>query len=166
MPIAPAASLLPSSPPIRERADNAREAKEARLGTRPGDAFLAAQTPSNRTPHVDRSKVDPKIVEAAEGMETMFVDYLMKVMRQTVPKNDMDLNNAASEMYQGMLDSENSQNAVRAGGVGLTDTIIAYLAPQSYTLDQRQMNASENAPTKPSPTKRVEEDSRRTGGTK
>jgi len=158
MPIAPAASSLPPSPHIRDK-------NEARLGSKPGDAFLAAQTPSNRTPHIDRSKVDPKIIEAAEGMETMFVDYLMKVMRQTVPKNEMDLDNAASEMYQGMLDSKNSENAVRAGGVGLTDTIIAYLAPQSYTLDQRQMNASENAPTKPS-TKRSEEDNRRTGGTK
>ena len=127
---------------------------------RKGNAFSALRTPSNRAPHVDRSKVDPKIIEAAEGMETMFVDYLMKVMRQTVPKNEMDLENPASEMYQGMLDSENAQNAVRAGGVGLTDTIIAYLAPQSYTLDQRQMNASENAPTKTS-----KEVSRRTGGT-
>jgi len=126
---------------------------------RRGNAFSAPRTPSNRAPHVDRSKVDPKIIEAAEGMETMFVDYLMKVMRETVPKNDMDLNNPASEMYQGMLDSENAQNAVKAGGVGLTDTIIAYLAPQSYTLDQRQMNASENAPAKTS-----KEVGRRTGG--
>jgi len=138
LPIAPAARGLPPSPTNSEDAQTMRR----------GNAFSAPHTPSNRAPHVDRSKVDPKIIEAAEGMETMFVDYLMKVMRETVPKNDMDLNNPASEMYQGMLDSENAQNAVKAGGVGLTDTIIAYLAPQSYTLDQRQMNASEKAPAK------------------
>ncbi len=151
--------MLPPSPPTREERAEARAARK-------GDAFLAPHTPSNIAPHVDRSKVDPKIVEAAEGMESMFVDYLMKVMRQTVPKNDMDLNNAASEMYQGMLDSENAQNAVKAGGVGLTDTIIAYLAPQSYTLDQRQMNASKNAPLNQRSTPSKEEVDRRTGGTK
>jgi Rod binding domain-containing protein len=158
LPIAPAARGLPPSPPNRLEREDAPSARK-------GDAFLAPHTPSNRAPHVDRSKVDPKIIEAAEGMETMFVDYLMKVMRQTVPKNEMDLENPASEMYQGMLDSENAQNAVRAGGVGLTDTIIAYLAPQSYTLPQGQMNAPDNAPAKNSPTK-LEEASRRTGGTK
>jgi Rod binding domain-containing protein len=36
-------------------------------------------------PNIDRTRIDPKVLEAADGMEAMFLDYMMKVMRQTVP---------------------------------------------------------------------------------
>ena len=97
------------------------------------NALSAPTTPSNRLPTVDRSKADPQIVAAAEGMEAMFLDYLMKTMRQTVPKHDMDLESPATEIYRSMLDSETAQKAARTGGVGLADPIIAYLESQRYT---------------------------------
>ncbi|MCM2322875.1 MAG: rod-binding protein [Oligoflexia bacterium] len=87
---------------------------------------------------VDKSRVNPEIRKAAEGMEAMFIDYMMKVMRQTVPKNEMDLESPATEIYRSMLDSENAQKAVRSGGVGLADQIIAYLQPELYTLGKGQ----------------------------
>ena len=38
---------------------------------------------SHRLPQpVDWSRVDPKVREAAQGMEAIFLDYLMKVMRE------------------------------------------------------------------------------------
>jgi Rod binding domain-containing protein len=148
MPIAPASRGLSLSPP--------NEKVEIERGA---NALTAPQTPNLRAPTIDRSKVDPKIVQAAEGMETMFMDYLMKVMRETVPKNDMDLDNAATDIYRGMLDSEYAEKAVKAGGVGLSDTIIAYLAPQSYNLPKGQMTAPKGEPETSS-------GDRRTGGTK
>ena len=81
---------------------------------------------------VDRSKVNPEIIKAAEGMETLFVDYMMQVMRHTVPKNEMDLESPATEIYRSMMDSENSKRAAHAGGVGLSDQIIAYLHGRGY----------------------------------
>jgi Rod binding domain-containing protein len=114
---------------------------------------------------VDRSKVDPKIIEAAEGLETMFMDYLMKTMRETVPKNDMDLENGATAIYRGMLDQEYAQKAVKAGGVGLSDTIIAYLAPESYNLPKGQMTAPASVPKVVSKVSKTEVNSPRTGGT-
>ena len=90
---------------------------------------------------IDRSQVDPMIVQAAEGMESMFLDYMMKVMRQSVPKNEMDLSNPATEIYQGMLDSETAQRAARTGGVGLADQIIAYLDSRRYNLPDAQGGA-------------------------
>jgi flagellar protein FlgJ len=95
--------------------------------------LTARTSPSNRQPIVDRSKVDPRIRQAAEGMEAMFLDYLMKTMRETVPKNDLDLENAGSKIYRGMLDSEIAQQAARQGGIGLAEPIIAYLESQGYT---------------------------------
>ncbi len=90
-------------------------------------------TPVRRAPEVDLSQVDPETRRAAEGMEAMFLDYLMQTMRKTVPKSEMSLENGASEIYRGMLDSEAAQRAARAGGVGLAEQIVAYLHQGRYT---------------------------------
>lgn len=89
-------------------------------------------TPSNTIIKVDRSQADPAVVKAAEGMEGMFIDYMMQVMRKTVPKSEFSMDSAASEIYQSMLDGEYAQKAIQAGGVGLSDQIIAYLEMQRY----------------------------------
>ncbi len=92
--------------------------------------------PSKMAPNIDRTRIDPKVLEAADGMEAMFLDYLLKVMRQTVPKDGADPESPATEIYRSMLDSEVAQKASRTGGVGLSDQIIAYLQSRSYTGNQ------------------------------
>jgi flagellar protein FlgJ len=87
-----------------------------------------------RVQQIDRSKVDPEVLKAAEGMEAMFLDYLMKVMRETVPKNDMDLESPATNIYRGMMDSEIAQKAAHRGGIGLAEQIIAYIESNRYHL--------------------------------
>lgn len=99
----------------------------------PAAANANKMTPDHRMARVDRSKVDPGTVRAAEGMETMFLDYMMKIMRSTVPESEMSLNNTATEIYQQSLDSEYAKRAANAGGVGLADQIIAYIEAQRYT---------------------------------
>jgi Rod binding domain-containing protein len=100
---------------------------------RGANALSARTSPPNRLPVIDRSKVDPNTVKAAEGMEAMFLDYMMQEMRRTVPKNDMDLESPATDIYRGMLDSETARKSAHAGGIGLADQIIAYLESQRYT---------------------------------
>jgi flagellar protein FlgJ len=89
-------------------------------------------------PVVDKTKVDPQILQAAQGMEAMFLDYMLKVMRETVPKEDMDLESPATNIYRGMRDTEFAQKAAHAGGVGLADQIVAYLESQRYNLPRGQ----------------------------
>lgn len=120
--------------------------------------FSSSVTPGHRVPVVDKSKVDPEILKAAEGMEAMFLDYMMKVMRQTVPKNEMDLDSPATEVYRSMLDTETAQRAAHAGGIGLADQIIAYLQPQSYHLSQGKQSPLMDQ-------RKASSDDRRTGGT-
>ncbi|MGK5082219.1 rod-binding protein [Bdellovibrionota bacterium FG-1] len=98
------------------------------------NALAAPTTPGRRLPVVDRDKVDPGLRQAAEGMEAMFLNYMMKVMRETVPKNDMDLESPATAIYRGMQDSEYAQKAAHNGGIGLADQLIAYLEGQRYNL--------------------------------
>ncbi len=110
----------------------------------PGHASLSGlhnfgasgSTPARRLPVVDREKVPKELRDAAEGMEAMFIDYLMKTMRQTVPKNEMDLESPATEIYRSMLDNETAKTAARAGGVGLADQIIAYTLAERYDLER------------------------------
>ena len=111
-----------SSPPLSEGSPQ-----------RTANALSAATTPNNIQRKIDRSKVDPQTLRAAEGMEAMFLDYMMKVMRQTIPKSDMDLESPATEIYRSMLDTETAEKAARTGGIGLADQIVAYLEAQRYT---------------------------------
>lgn len=110
------------------------------LPQRSANDLTAQFTPDRRLPVVDKNKVDPGLKAAAEGMEAMFLDYLMSVMRQTVPKESMDLESPATKIYQGMLDSETAVRAARQGGIGLADQIIAYMQMNQYT-DRRGQDA-------------------------
>ncbi len=129
-------SMGAALPPSLTLPNEPRE-KPARIRG-PGDALTAPFTPDHQLAVIDRSKVDPNTLRAAQGMEAMFLDYMYKVMRETVPKSDMDLENHATEIYRGMMDSENAQKAARAGGIGLADQIVAYLESQRYTQAQGQ----------------------------
>ncbi len=84
------------------------------------------------------ARVPKQLREAAQGMEAMFLDYLMKTMRESVPKNEMSLDNPAVQLYQGLQDSETAKTAARAGGVGLAEQMVAYMMAQSYTGSQGQ----------------------------
>jgi hypothetical protein len=99
--------------------------------------LATAPPPAKRMPIVDRSQVDPKLVKAAEGLESMFIELMFKEMRKTVQKSDMDMENHATQIYRGMLDHEMADTAARTGGVGLADQIIAYLQSTGYTGNRR-----------------------------
>ena len=112
-----------------------------------GENVLSAQiSPSRRESVIDRSKINPETLKAAEGMEAMFIDYMLKVMRQTVPKGEMDLESPATEIYRGMMDSEYAQKAAHHGGIGLADQIIAYLDSNRYNLSKGQDVPSKEKP--------------------
>jgi Rod binding domain-containing protein len=102
------------------------------------NALTAPTTPDRRLPVVDKTQVDPQTLQAAQGMESMFLNYMLKVMRDTVPKNEMDLESPATGIYRGMQDTEIAQRAAHAGGIGLADQIVAYLESQRYTLPRGQ----------------------------
>ena len=90
--------------------------------------------PELRQPAVRRREdVDPKIREAAEGLEAIFLNTMMQAMRGTVESSELSLENSATKLYRGMLDSEVAQSTARNNSVGLADQIIAYLDQRSYT---------------------------------
>jgi flagellar protein FlgJ len=106
-----------------------------------GSPPLLKSTDAKKAP--SHHEVDPDIQAAAQGFEAMFLDQMMKTMRQTVPKNELDLEDKATEVYRGMLDSEYSEKAAKAGGVGLADQIVAYLEAQRYPLPRGSADSQE-----------------------
>jgi Rod binding domain-containing protein len=110
--------------------------------------------PSSQSLHKpEPPAIDPKKhaenVEAAKGFEGMFLDYMMQVMRQTVPKNEMDLENGATDIYRSMLDSEYVQKAVQQGGIGLADQLVAYLEGRSYNIPRGSTDSGGSHAGKP-----------------
>ena len=78
-------------------------------------------------------EVDSRIREAAEGMEAIFLDLMLRSMRETIPKNEMDLESPATSLYRGLLDQEYAQKISHGTGVGLAQQIIDYLTQAQST---------------------------------
>lgn len=108
------------------------------------NAQHAPITPSKRMENIDPSKVDPKLLKAAQGMESLFINYLFKVMRDTVPDNEMNLENSATKIYRGMLDTEVAKKVASAGGLGFADLIIASTDTSRYNRRQEKTSPASN----------------------
>lgn len=67
------------------------------------------------------------LVTAAHAFESYFLTYVMKVMRETVPKGGL-LNNRMGEVYYAFLDQEIGKRAAEGGGIGLSEMILSALA--------------------------------------
>ncbi len=74
----------------------------------------------------------PEMENAAQGIESMFIDAMMQAMRSESEDNEFSLNNSASKMYQSMLDSEYAEIASRTKSLGISQQIIDYWLSQQY----------------------------------
>lgn len=72
------------------------------------------------------TRITPEMRKAAEGLEAVFTQEMMKAMRGTVETSEFSLHNSASDIYQGMLDQEYSDIAAKQNSIGLSGQIIDY----------------------------------------
>ena len=72
---------------------------------------------------------DPKaaLETAAKQFEAVFMNMVMKSMRDTLPK-DGAFGGSEMQMYQGMLDQQMAQGIASGKGVGLSDMIVKQLS--------------------------------------
>jgi Rod binding domain-containing protein len=64
--------------------------------------------------------------ETAQQFEAMFIQMMMKSMRESVMKSDLS-ENAPLETYQGMFDKEVSMQLARRNSIGLADMLVKNL---------------------------------------
>ena len=77
--------------------------------------------------HVEQSVRRRELLRASQEFESYFLSYLMKVMRETVPKGALTANRMG-DMFYSFYDEEISKRAAQAGGIGLSDYVLDTVA--------------------------------------
>ena len=94
----------------------------------------AGESPANDPVEVARVRQPPTSAEraamkkAATEFESFFLYYMLKTMRQAVPKGGL-LDSKVGETYLGMLDQEVANQAAKQGGFGLAKSIERQFYP-------------------------------------
>lgn len=111
-------------------------------GPASGDRSLA--------PTVRRSslKTGPDEISALDRicseMESLFVNYLLKEMRNTIPEDGLIGHTPANDIYTSMLDSELSKTLSSSGGIGLAPVLKQQLTRALETGDGSDHETSGN----------------------
>lgn len=67
---------------------------------------------------------DPKEIKAVcQEFESLFLNYMLKEMRSTVPKSDLLDGGQAERIYTSMFDERLSQELAQKGGIGLAQML-------------------------------------------
>jgi Rod binding domain-containing protein len=82
--------------------------------------------------------------KAAEQFEALFIQEMLKTMRQTVEK-DENTSSAHMETYESMLDRELALQMSKRGTVGVADMLVTHLKRQQQSTDQVLKNRDLNA---------------------
>jgi len=72
----------------------------------------------------------PEEWEAAQGMETLFVEQMLAEMRKSVPENDIIPVSNGEKIFRQMLDSEYARMISRSSSLGIADMVLAELQGQ------------------------------------
>ncbi len=74
------------------------------------------------------SKKSLNIKEVCKDFESLFLNYLLKEMRATIPKSSLFGGSSAEKIYTSLFDEELSKNLAQNGGIGLAKTIENHLS--------------------------------------
>jgi flagellar protein FlgJ len=91
-------------PDVKQQMDRARRA-------------LNAARPSSPEP------IDSELEKACQEMESIFLNFLLKEMRNTINKSELISGGTAENIYTGMLDTELSKVMAERGGIGLSEIL-------------------------------------------
>ena len=83
-----------------------------------------------------------ELQKASEQFEAYFISYLLKVMRETVPKGGL-LENKMGQVFHAFYDEEIGQRATESGGIGLAQLILSSLAEEPVRPAQERPPAND-----------------------
>lgn len=82
----------------------------------------------------DKAELDKqRLKQAAREFEALFLEQLMKDMRDATPKADLLGRGRDQELFQEMLDGEFVRLMTNSGGIGLADFLVRSLADKGIT---------------------------------
>ncbi len=88
---------------------------------------LSHSVTTGRIDRVEDSVRRGELLRASQEFESYFLSYLMKVMRETVPKGELSAN-PMGDMYYSFYDEEIGKRAAQAGGIGLSAYVLDAVA--------------------------------------
>ncbi len=68
-----------------------------------------------------------KLQETCSELESLFINYLLKEMRQTIEKSGFLSGGRAEEIYTSMLDTHMAKEFAHKGGIGLSSMFMEQL---------------------------------------
>ncbi len=86
--------------------------------------------PEAKLPGMKPGESRAQLEKAAKEFEGMFMDIVMKSMRDTVQESDAFGDPEKVKFFQSMLDTEYSAELGRKGKIGLSDAIMRQLVPR------------------------------------
>lgn len=87
---------------------------------------MPLQMPQKQMPATEGKK-DEELMKAAQEFESIFMNMVMKSMRETVPESGL-IDSSKSDFYQGLLDEEYAKMSPKSSKNGLADMIYEHLS--------------------------------------
>jgi flagellar protein FlgJ len=85
-----------------------------------------------------------KLREVADQLEAVFLNMLMKTMRDSIPETEgVFKKSEAEKMFQSMLDEEYSNSLAEAGGIGIGDMIFDQMEKYLYNDEDKNTSSFE-----------------------
>jgi flagellar protein FlgJ len=85
----------------------------------------------------DSNSHNSALKKACADMESLFIYYMLKEMRATVPKTGLMSGGKSEEIYTSMLDSHMAKELSRAGGIGLSSILLNQIGGDSIVKNGR-----------------------------
>ncbi|MDY6949941.1 MAG: rod-binding protein [Thermodesulfobacteriota bacterium] len=81
------------------------------------------------------AKQDTEVRKACAEFESLFIFYLLKEMRETVPKSGLMGGGTGEDIYTSMLDSQMAREMSSKGGIGLSTILLDQLRGKRRLID-------------------------------
>jgi len=85
----------------------------------------------------------PQLKEACSELESLFIFYLLKEMRATIPKTGLISGGRAEEIYTSMLDSQISKEMASQRGIGFSSLILDRLESRPKGVEEKNIKKDE-----------------------
>ena len=96
--------------------------KDTKPTLKPLRPHVEAQNGSALSPAA-AAKEQARLKKACQDFESIFLNYMLSKMRESVPKDELLGKSNGENIYRGMLDEELSKQIAASGGVGLSSML-------------------------------------------
>ena len=92
-----------------------------------------------------------KLRKISQEFEAIFLSFMLKGMRKSVPEGGVLSHGAGHDLYRQMFDEEIGRSLARSGGIGLSDVIYRELSTNIRRISPPAQNLGEGIPLGRSP---------------